>query len=264
MEYIMQHERRNDILVKIRKLRTVKVSDLMDEYQVSIETIRKDLEYLEKKGQITRVYGGAILHGFYGDEPEYESREILNYPEKQAIGKKAAEFINDGDVLFMDLGTTPMELAKQLRFKKNLTVITNAALTAMELLRNGSNCKVIFLGGELRKEEFASSGLITEQILKNFYATKTIISIGGISQEHGISDYHLNEACIRRLMIEQSNEVIGLADYTKFGVIAMNHICPLKKLSVLVSDWSVPVKVLEEYRSLGINIVTAPKPEERK
>jgi DeoR/GlpR family transcriptional regulator of sugar metabolism len=257
----MQHERRNDILSKIRKMRTIKVSNLMAEYKVSIETIRKDLEYREEKGQITRVYGGAILRGFYGDEPEYESREILNYPQKQAIGKKAAELINDGDVLFIDLGTTPMELAKQLRFKQNLTVITNAALTALELIHNGSNCKVILLGGELRKEEFATSGLVTEQSLNMLYATKTIISIGGISQENGVSDYNLNEAGVRRLMIDRSSEVIGLADYTKFGVIAMNHICPVEKLSALVTDWSIPPKVLEEYRSRGINIVAAPKPE---
>jgi DeoR family transcriptional regulator of aga operon/DeoR family fructose operon transcriptional repressor len=257
----MQHERRNDILSEIRKLRTVKVSDLMAEYKVSIETIRKDLEYLEEKGQVTRVYGGAVLRGFYGDEPEYESREILNYPQKQAIGKKAAEFVNDGDVLFVDLGTTPMELAKQLRFKKKLTVITNAAYTALELIRNRGDCKVIFLGGELRRKEFAVSGMITEQNLCNFYATKTIISIGGVSRENGISDYNLHEAGIRRLMIEHSSEVIGLADYTKFGVTAMNYICPLEKLSVLVTDWTIPPKVLDDYRSRGINIVAGPRLE---
>jgi DeoR family transcriptional regulator of aga operon/DeoR family fructose operon transcriptional repressor len=255
----MQYDRRYEILSKIRKLRTVKVSDLMEEHNVSIETIRKDLECLEERGQITRVYGGAVLRGFYGDEPEYESREILNYPQKQAIGKKAAEFINDGDVIFIDLGTTPMELAKQLRFKKRLTVITNAALTALELLRNGSDCKVILLGGEFRKEEFSSSGVITEATLQNLYATKTIISVGGISRENGVSDYNLPEAAVRRLMIARSSEVIGLADYTKFGVIAMNHICPVEKLSVLVTDWTIPPKILEEFRAEGINIVAAPK-----
>jgi DeoR family transcriptional regulator of aga operon/DeoR family fructose operon transcriptional repressor len=256
----MQHDRRSEILSKIRRLRTVKVSDLMEEHRVSIETIRKDLECLEEKGQITRVYGGAILRGFYGDEPEYEGREILNYPQKQAIGKKAAELINDGDVIFIDLGTTPMELAKQLRFKKRLTVITGAVLTALELLRNGSDCKVILLGGELRKEEFAASGVITENTLQNFYATKTVISVGGISRENGVSDYHLQEAAVRRLMIARSSEVIALADYTKFGVIAMNYICPVERLSALVTDWTIPPKVLEEYRAGGINIVAAPAP----
>jgi DeoR/GlpR family transcriptional regulator of sugar metabolism len=255
----MQHERRNEILSKIRTFRTVKVSDLQEEYKVSIETIRKDLEYLESKGQITRVYGGAVLKGFYGDEPEYESREILNYPQKQAIGRKAAEFINDGDVLFIDLGTTPMELVKQLKFKKNLTVITNAVLTALELVRNGSDCKVILLGGELRKEEFAVSGSITEHVLKDFYATRAIISIGGISPENGVTDYNLHEASIRRLMLEHSSEVIGIADYTKFGVIAMNYICPVEKLDILITDWTIPHKVMEEYRKRGINIVAAPE-----
>jgi DeoR family transcriptional regulator of aga operon/DeoR family fructose operon transcriptional repressor len=117
------------------------------------------------------------------------------------------------------------------------------------------------LGGELQKEEFAASGTITEGTLQNFYAAKTVISIGGISRENGVSDYNLQEAAVRRLMVARSSEVIGLADYTKFGVIAMNHICPVEKLSVLVTDWTIPPKVLEEYRTEGINIVAAPKLE---
>jgi DeoR family transcriptional regulator of aga operon/DeoR family fructose operon transcriptional repressor len=254
----MQHERRNDILSKIRKQRTLKVADLIDEYQVSIETIRRDLEYLEKKGQLQRVYGGAVLRGFYGDEPEYESREIINYTQKQAIGKKTVEFIDDGDVLFFDLGTTPMEVAKQLRFKKNLTVITNATLTAQELIRNNPGCRVILLGGELRQSELAVSGAIAESNLKNFYAVKAIISIGGITVETGVTDFNFHEASVRRIMVERASQVIGVTDYSKFGVIAMNHICPIEKLNILVTDWNIPPHVLGEYRALGINICTAP------
>jgi DeoR family transcriptional regulator of aga operon/DeoR family fructose operon transcriptional repressor len=259
----MQHERRNEILSKIRAAKSVKVSNLIEEYQVSIETIRKDLEYLEEKGQITRVYGGAILRGFYGDEPEYENREVLNLPQKRAIGKLTADFINDGDVLFMDLGTTPMEAAKALRFKKNLTVITNAPLTALELIRNsgGNNCRVILLGGELRREEFAAFGSATEQMMQNLYATKAIISVGGVTIEQGITDFNFQEATIRRLMVERASEVIALADYSKFGVIAMNHICPIEKLNLLITDWGISDRLVDTYRARGIMVVTAPNPE---
>jgi DeoR/GlpR family transcriptional regulator of sugar metabolism len=255
----MLHERRNEIIMKIRKQRTIKVSDLMDEFKVSIETIRRDLEYLEKKGCLRRVYGGAVLHGLYGEEPEYENREIINYPQKQAIGKKAAEFINDGDTLFIDVGTTIMEVVKQLRDKKNLTVITNATLIAHELI-NHEGCRVILLGGELRRGELSVSGFMSDTNIKNFFATKTLLGIGGITLETGVTDYDMHEASTRRLMVERSDEVIAVADYSKFGVTAMNYVCPVEKIHILVTDWTTPPKVIADYRSRGLTVYTAPSP----
>jgi DeoR family transcriptional regulator of aga operon/DeoR family fructose operon transcriptional repressor len=253
----MLHQRRSEIIAKVREQRTVKVSDLMQEFHVSIETIRRDMEYLEKKGYLRRVYGGAVLHGLYGEEPEYHNREIANYPQKQAIGKKTAEFINDGDTLFIDVGTTTMEVAKYLRGKKNLTVITNATLIAHELIQH-EDCRVILLGGEIRRGELSVSGDISDTNIKNFYATKTLLGIGGIALEAGITDYHVQEASTRRIMIEHSNEVIGVADYSKFGVIAMNHVCPIEKIHILVTDWTTPAKVIADYRARGLTVHIAP------
>jgi DeoR family transcriptional regulator of aga operon/DeoR family fructose operon transcriptional repressor len=253
----MLHERRNEIITKIRKQRTIKVSDLMDEYKVSIETIRRDLEYLEKQGYLRRVYGGAVLHGFYGEEPEYKNREIINYPQKQAIGVKAAEFINDGDTLFVDVGTTTLEVVKHLGGKKNLTVITNATLVAHELIHH-EGCRVILLGGELRRGELSVSGSISDANIKNFFATKTLLGIGGITAETGVTDYYMQEVSTRRIMLEHSDEVIAVADYSKFGVIAMNYVCPVEKIHTLITDWTTPPKVLAEYRSRGIVVHTAP------
>ncbi|MDR0622815.1 MAG: DeoR/GlpR family DNA-binding transcription regulator [Treponema sp.] len=259
---VMQHERRNEIMTKIRAQRSVKVSDLMEEYKVSIETIRRDLEYLENQGLLRRVYGGAVLHGFYGEEPEHDSRAISHYQEKEAIGKKAAEFVKDGDTLFIDNGTTTMEVARELRSRKNLTVITNATLIAQELIKNNPACRVILLGGEMRRDELTLSGTITETNLEQFYATKMILAMGGISLEAGITDYHIQESSVRRRMIQRSSEVIGVADYSKFGVVALNFICPLEKVHIMVTDWNIPAKVITEYRSRGLNIYATPKPEQ--
>jgi DeoR family transcriptional regulator of aga operon/DeoR family fructose operon transcriptional repressor len=253
----MLHQRRSEIIARIKKERTIKVTDLMKEYDLSIETIRRDLEYLEKQGHLRRVYGGAVLHGLYGEEPEYENREILNYPQKQAIGKKAAEFINDGDTLFMDVGTTTMEVAKHLRHKKNLTVITNATLIAHELMKYES-CRVILLGGELRKGERSVSGFLSDENIRLFFVTKTLLGVGGITPETGITDYYLPEAGTRRIMVEHSDEIIAVADYSKFGVTAMNHVCPVNKVNILVTDWTTPSVVCAEYRSQGLSVYNAP------
>lgn len=254
----MLHERRSEIIEKVRKLRMVKVSDLMDEYQVSIETIRRDLEYLEKTGYLKRVYGGAVAHGLYGQEPTYSQREIVNYEEKRAIGAKAAELIDDGDTLIIDLGTTALEVVSCLSGKKDLTIITNATLIAQEAI-NYENCRVILLGGILRPGELSVSGHISDQNLSGFYANKLIMGVGGVSLDSGYTDYHLQEANTRRIMLEHADKVIAVADYSKFGVTAMNYICPANRIEKLVTDWSTPSKTIKEFREEGIDIIVADK-----
>jgi DeoR/GlpR family transcriptional regulator of sugar metabolism len=154
-----------------------------------------------------------------------------------------------------------MEAARELGLKKNLTVITNDTLIAHELIKNNGSCRVILLGGELRRGELTLSGTITDNNLEHFYATKMILGMGGISPETGVTDYHFQEASARRLMIQRATEVIGVADYSKFGVVAMNFICPLEKVNILITDWTIPAKVITEYRSRGLKVYAAPEPE---
>ena len=257
---MLVQERRRSIIDRINTTRMVKVTELMDEYGVSIETVRRDLEYLEKHGHLLRVYGGATLPDIYGEEPTYGSREVLNYNEKRAIGRKTAELINDGETLFMEVGTTMMEVAACLKDKKRLTVITNSTQIASVIVQNPDN-HVILLGGEMRAGELATSGAIAEANLQNFYANKLIMGVGGITLTSGVTDYNIPEASLRRAMIARSKAVIAVADYSKFGVTAINYICPLSALHSLVVDWSVPQKTVSEYISNGIQVHIAPQIE---
>jgi DeoR family transcriptional regulator of aga operon/DeoR family fructose operon transcriptional repressor len=254
---MMQQERRNDIVFKIRKSRIVKVNDLMDEYHVSIETIRRDLEFLETEGHLRRVYGGAVLNDFYRPEQALSQREQANNPQKQAIGKLAADFVEDEDIIYIDSGTTTMELTKCLGAKRNLTVITNALLIAQEALISNRDCRVIMLGGELRRNELATSGASTMAELSNLYMTKAFLSAGGISLKSGITDYDLHEAESRRLVPQRAQKIFMLVDYSKFGITTMNYIMPIEEISVLITDWNVPESVLEPYRSKGVEIFAA-------
>lgn len=252
----MLHERRNDIIEKIKTQRMVKVSELVQEYEVSIETVRRDLEDLEKKGYLRRVYGGAVLMGLYGEEPTYEHREIINYEQKAAIGKAAAGFINDGDTVIMDLGTTTLEVVKQLKGKANLTIITNAtqiACAAVDL----PGCKVILLGGVMRQGELSVSGSLTDGNLARFYANKAVIGVGGITVKTGVTDYHVTEAGTRREMIRRADKIIAVADYSKFGVTALNAICPVQDITALVTDWTTPEQTIEEYEGMGVHVCVA-------
>ena len=252
----MLQQRRSEIIEKIKANRMVKVADLVNEYQVSIETIRRDLEHLESAGYLRRVYGGAVVDGLLGQEPVYSHREVINYEEKKAIGIKAAELIEDGDTLFIDVGTTTLEVARNLKDKKNITVITNATLIANEMI-TVDNCRVIILGGELRPGELSVSGHICDTNLKNFYANKLIMGVGGISLQSGYTDYHVNEANTRRSMIERAGKIIAVADHCKFGVTAMNFICPITRVEKLVTDWSIPKETIKEFHETGINLIIA-------
>lgn len=257
----MLQQRRSEIVEKVRSQRMVKVSDLVIQYQVSIETIRRDLEYLESAGLLRRVYGGAVAIGLYGQEPVYEHREVVNYDEKRAIGIKAANLIEDGDTVFFDVGTTTLEVARNLKHKKDLTVITNATLIAQEMARFAS-CRVILLGGELRPGELSVSGYISDQNLQGFYANKLIMGVGGIALRSGYTDYNINEANTRRRMIERADRIIAVADYSKFGVTAMNFVCPLGQVEKLVTDWSISEETIREFREGGVEIIVAEKVEE--
>ncbi len=253
----MLQERRNRIIELVRQNRMVKVAALMQEFDVSIETIRRDLEFLEEEGFLKRVYGGAVLEGLYEHEPAYHQREVVNYAGKRAIGAAVAACIQDGDTIFMDVGTTVLEAARSLKDKKNITIITNATQIANAMV-DYPGCNVILLGGQLRPGELSVSGYITEQILESFYANKMLMGIGGISLATGVTDYHVDEANVRRKMLAHSREIIALVDSSKFGVTAMNYVCPVECISKLITDATTPSETVEKFRARDINIILAP------
>ena len=254
---MLMQERRTRILKLLAEQRMIKVADLVEEFGVSIETIRRDLEDLEGRGYLKRVYGGAVSGGLYGEEPSYDYREVINFPQKQAIGKAAAELIEDGDTLFVDVGTTVLEVIRCLRNKKNLIVITNATLIAQEMIQN-EGCRVILLGGELRRGELSTSGFLSENNANHFYANKMLLGVGGISLERGVTEYHIEEGNTKRIMLERTDKVIAVADHSKFGVTAVSQICPANHLSTLVTDWTTPDQILKDYKALGIQVVASP------
>lgn len=257
---MLAQERRQIIIDLINKHRVVKVQDLMATFNVSIETVRRDLDFLESQGYLRKVYGGAVLSKRLADEPSYSAREVANLEEKRQIGIKCAELVEDGETLIIDLGTTTLEVAKNLKDKRNLTIITNAINIALELI-NIKDFRVFFAGGRLRYGDLSCSGFLTEDFLRQFNVDKAIIGVGGITLEDGISDYHVDESGTRRVMIEQSNKVIAVADYSKFGVKAFTKVCDLEDIDVLVTDWNVDEHLLKRYKKYIKTVLTCDKPK---
>lgn len=251
----MNHDRRNQIVELINKQRTVKNSELIDRFGISIETVRRDLEYLEQQGYLKRVYGGAVVRTPLGNEPEYNSRARENSNRKEAIAAAAAQLISPDETIFLDVGTTLLTMAQHIRSGFPFTVFTNSIRTAISLSQL-PDCSVILPGGQMRSGELALSGFPAEENMQHFNISKAFIGVAGIT-ESGITDYHLGEASLRRQVIRNANQVIVLADSSKFGVRAMNNVCSLADVDIVVTDSQVPAKYVRQLEQAGIHVILA-------
>lgn len=250
-------ERHKIILDLLSKNKIVKVSELVDFFKVSTETIRRDLEELESNNKLERVYGGAVPIITSSEEPEYDIRAFSNPNHKECIGKLAAEFINDRDTIILDIGTTCLEIAKNIK-NKNITVLTTSLPITNELAN--SNVRLYCLGGLVRPNELSMSGGITEYVLNQFHVDKAFIGAGGISLNDGISDYNIEEAQIRRQCIKRAQKVYLVSDYSKFGINSFAHVAPLDAIDALITDWDSNEDILNKIKKLNIEVIIAEKP----
>ncbi|UOE56731.1 DeoR/GlpR family DNA-binding transcription regulator [Bacillus sp. CMF12] len=251
---VLPEERKNEILKELKKTGKVKVVELVEQFQVSEETIRRDLMILEEKGLLKRVYGGAIHAVFQSEEPPFLQRTTVNQDAKVKVGKKAVELISDGDVISIDVGTTMLEFAKQIEKKKDITIITNSlpvsSVLTESINQNMFTGQVLLLGGQIDPKHQSICGSFTEQMLNQFNIDKAFISAGGFSIQKGVSNYHLHETLVSRKMVEVSKQVILLTDSSKIGVDTFSKVCPLEKIDVVVCEHPFP-EVWKDHQELG-------------
>ncbi len=248
----MNQERRSKIVETINKNGTISNDEIMSTFGVSIETVRRDLAYLEERGMLERVYGGAVKKKFMSVEPKYLSRETVNTIEKQLIAKQAEKFILNGETLFFDLGTTVQLIANYLDSKKQITAFTNSIRTAISLADNKQT--VIIPGGKVRGGEYAVSGSIAEDCMANYNVDKAFIGVGGITED-GVTDFVIDEAHLRSKIIKSAEKVIAVADFSKIGVKAPCRVCNVEDIDVLITDKKAPQKLLEKLEKKGVQLV---------
>ncbi|MEC0229553.1 DeoR/GlpR family DNA-binding transcription regulator [Paenibacillus alba] len=241
---LLAQERKEWILQVLFREGKVKVLPMAEQLGVSSETIRRDLDILESEGKLSRVYGGAVRSGYEHGEPPYQQRTQLYTDAKKKIGVRAAELIENGDTIALDVGTTVLEVAKALTGKRNLTILTHSLSIASYLSEALNNHlfsgKVFMLGGQLNPEQQSVTGPLCEQMMGNFFLNKAFLSVGGLSLSGGITDYDMNEAYISKQFAKSAQEVIVLADQSKIGVQAFSLIAPLEDVDIIVSDQPYP------------------------
>ncbi len=230
----MKVERRSQIADLIREQRAIKNEELMERFGISIETVRRDLDYLEQQGVLRKVYGGAVANISLNSEPEYASRSKTNFNQKNAIAKEAVQLINEGDTIYLGVGTTVQAMVQYMHNIGNITVFTNALRTAVELSEI-PGCTVVLPGGMLRTKELTLSGFPAEDNLTQFNVDKAFIGVGGIN-ENGITDFHIGEAQLHRKLVLNARQSVALIDSSKIGIRAMNNVCALKELDLVITD----------------------------
>ena len=251
----MKLARRTEIIDMISRQHTVKNAELMERFGISIETVRRDLEYLEQQGYLRRVYGGAVATASLGSEQEYAVRTNLRAREKNAIAAEAAKLIAPDDSVYLGVGTTVQAMASFLKDMRSLTVFTNALRTAVEL-SDAPGCSVILPGGQLRAKDLTLSGFPAEENFAHFNVDKAFIGIGGIT-ESAVTDFHSGEARIHRQLIRNARQSIVLADSDKLGLRAVVNVCPLSDIDIVVTDSNAPRPIVKALEQAGVRVIIA-------
>ncbi|MDD6735658.1 MAG: DeoR/GlpR family DNA-binding transcription regulator [Clostridiales bacterium] len=238
-------ERRNQIEDIIQKNKSVMVLELAKKFDVTTETIRGDLEKLEKQGVLVRTYGGATLvEGSLSDIP-LSDREVINFEGKQRIGKRASKLIKDGETVFLDASTSSLHIARNIKDKKSLTVITNSERIVNELAVC-ENIRVISTGGLLTVKNMSYIGRIVEKTLReNYFANKVFFSCRGVTVARGLTESNEAEAEIKKAMIECSESAVFLCDHTKIGKIGVPVISYFDRIDTVITD----EKMTDEWRN---------------
>ncbi|ABP66604.1 transcriptional regulator, DeoR family [Caldicellulosiruptor saccharolyticus DSM 8903] len=247
-------ERRQKIMAMLNENKSVLVPELAKLFNVTEETIRRDLEKLEKEGLLKRTYGGAVLVENYNVDIPFEFRNVTNIEGKKQIALTLIKYIEDGDTLVMDSSTSALQVAKLLKTKKKITVITNSEQIVNEL-KVFEDIKVISTGGTLRNRSLSLVGPIAENTLKSLNANKAIISCKGFDIEKGFTESNELEAQVKKMMIEIADQIYMIVDHTKMNKIALVNIATLDDVDFIFTDKVLPPSQENAIREKNVEIV---------
>jgi DeoR family transcriptional regulator of aga operon len=246
-------ERHQHILKKLKKEGTVNVVNLCNELNVSSVTIRKDLKLLEERELLFRTHGGGTLTNPYTVDRPVNEKAMLHSGEKSGIGEVAAQLIEPNDCILIASGTTVLSLAKNIRPKGNLTVVTSALNVAHELIHR-AGIEVIQLPGIIRKTSSSVTGNYAEMMLSDFSFSKLFLGVDGIDVEFGLTTTNMMEAQLNKKMIAVAQKTIVLADSSKFGKRGFGRICGLEDVEQIITDKNISEHMVDMLKGLGIEV----------
>lgn len=238
------------ILDTLMEESSVAVADLSKRLNVTPVTARADLDALEKEGLLVRTHGGAVL----GHHPKIFERIQANKALKRRVARAASELIADGDTIIISAGTTTSLIARYLLGKRDVHIVTNNTLL-LSYARANPQLRVTLIGGEFQPAEEGTEGPMALKDLDQFHVSRAFIGIDGASAKQGFTAHFVESADLVRKMAEQADEVIVLADSSKFGKHGFAHILPFDVVDMLVTDAEIATAFESELTGAGVRVV---------
>lgn len=247
-------ERYEFIVQLVNERGSIRVTELSELCQVTEETIRRDLDRLEQAGRLRRSHGGAVSVKDQQPETPYSEREIAHADEKRRIAQEAIQLIRPKERILLDASSTAWYMAAQMP-DIPLTVLTNSIKVAVEL-SGKEKIEVISTGGILASRSLSYVGPLAERSLEAYHVDKAFLSCKGVHMERGISESNELQARIKQQMVGMADEVILLADSSKFGIQAFTYVAALNDIDVMITDNQLPQALKKQLEERGIKVTT--------
>lgn len=254
-----QQVRLTAILTALQKSGSVSVEGLSKDLEVSLVTIRRDLDALEAQGLLRRKHGGAVsieplFYEPFRNDRSFQAQVERFAEEKRRIGRAASALIQDGEIIALTPGTTTTEVIRGIPLNRKVTVVTSTVNVAMELSKR-KDLEVFVTGGHLRGDWFSLVGPSAAQSLSNLLIHTLFIGADGIDPKSGVSCYNPDEAQLNSTMVKHAQRRIAVVDHSKFGVVAGWRICATSELSVLITDSGATDEMIAPFEKAQIQVM---------
>lgn len=251
-------DRKDQILSALGRQGQIDVDTLAAQFGVAPQTVRRDLSDLVDAGLVARTHGGARL--ITAGAASYEARRLRNLSAKSAIAQAAAELVEDGSSVALNIGTTTEQVARALTKHKDLTVISNN-LNIIQIFRTADLRSLIVIGGEVRAEDGALVGGDAVAALSNYKVDLAIIGASALDADGSVLDFDTREVAVARAILDNARKTVLVADHSKFGVRAPNRICSVGQLDHVVLDQAPPASFAAASQAGATNLIIAPHEE---
>jgi DeoR family transcriptional regulator of aga operon len=246
-------ERQQRILSLLNQNGRTSVSELSQMFRVSEVTVRADLQTLAAQNLIVRTHGGAVLAP-RAPELSLMLRRQQKVQEKKRIGAVAAEFVSNGDAVFLDASSTALALAHHLRKYRDLTILTHSLVVAQALLE-APGVTVVMTGGILQRDTVSLMGTDGLAILRKYNLKSGFFGAHGLSFPEGLTDVSAGEAEVKREVVSMCRQVVALIDANKWGRVGPASFAHPQNIHIIITDEQAPAGLVEQARSLGTRVV---------
>lgn len=249
--------RRQRIMQRLKQNGRITIQEMIDEFDCSEATARRDLDLLERTGGVIRTIGGALLESFPTvKEVSFTEKQQRLWVQKEAIARKAVELVEEGDIIGLTGGTTTFLIARELKLRQGITVVTNAVNIAMELA-DSDGIQVVVIGGVMRGKSYELCGPLAEKTVEHLNIGKMFLGIDGLTIGQGPTTYSELEAQTARVLIKHSQQTIAVFDHTKLDRASLFSVTPLSSLYGCITDDGADPGFLHEIEKHGVKVYSA-------